>query len=663
MKIGLIAYLTGFIAYFTLGLFALAKRQPLSLVFAVILTAFWLACIALQQAYGLFPMQFIWIGEVIYLSSWLICCARFQNFSVKTILWIALFQIAYIGFSPFIELSWPDIFSPSLALLGHLGLAVIGLILIERYYRNALDEQRWRIKFFCLALGALFIYEFYFYAEALLFSSIRADLWQARGFFLALLTPLFAVYFMRNGADANKIAVSRQLFFHSTALLGCGIYLLSMAICGYYIKFFGGEWGSVIRVVFMAFAFLLLALLLFSKQIRAHGKVLLSKHFFKHFYDYRQEWLRLMATLSTEDSRLSLKERVIVALAQLVESQSGVLWLRESNGLYIQSAFYGNPGIQNIEINTREPLASFIEKNNWILNLQEKTEGLPDWLTQHQSAWLLMPLMKDGQALGLVLLTKPTAPIIWNWEVRDLLKSASRLAASHLALEEAGIALSQARQFEGFNRLSAFVMHDLKNVITQLSLMLRNAEKHKQNPEFMKDFIETVDHSVNKMSSLMSQLRNSNPAASSEILDLMCILTEVVEARKKQNPQPLLEPVKKALMIQANRDRLASSIEHVIHNAQDAAGKFGKVSVKTRTDGKRMVFIEVEDDGLGMDESFIQKRLFKPFDTTKGLTGMGIGAYESREYVRSLGGELSVQSEPGKGSLFCFAIPLDGDAS
>jgi putative PEP-CTERM system histidine kinase len=259
---------------------------------------------------------------------------------------------------------------------------------------------------------------------------------------------------------------------------------------------------------------------------------------------------------------------------------------------------------------------------------------------------------------GLVLLTFPPNPFAWNWEVIDMLKTASRLAASYLALEYAGKELAEAQQFDGFNRLSAFVIHDLKNLVAQLSLVVRNAEKHQDNPEFMKDAIKTVDHAVGKMNALMTQLRNSSPGVTTAEFDLGSLLREVAEARKKHPPSPQWDLEKIPLIVRANRDRLAAAFEHVIQNGQDAAGKQGWVAVRLRAGDERTALVEVEDNGCGMDDQFIRNRLFKPFDTTKGLTGMGIGAYESREYVRSLGGELNVQSEPGKGSLFRFQIPL-----
>ena len=63
-----------------------------------------------------------------------------------------------------------------------------------------------------------------------------------------------------------------------------------------------------------------------------------------------------------------------------------------------------------------------------------------------------------------------------------------------------------------------------------------------------------------------------------------------------------------------------------------------------------------------MEREFVQSRLFKPFDTTKGNAGMGIGAYEAEQYVRGLGGSIGVESTPGEGTEFSVFLPLSTDA-
>lgn len=682
MSIEFVSYLIGFISFFLLTVLLLTswrgRLQGGWLITSTAVTALWSGTIALQALYGVFAVAFVWTLEVLHIYVWLGFLAKLlrhgkdedaQSDPVsirRGIHALALFQLAYVWSGPYLAREYPILYRADFQFLGQILLLVVGLVLIEQFYRNARIDQRWRIKFLCFALGALFVYEFYLYSEGVLFHRLREDLWAARGAVAALSTPLIAVSAARNPQWSVDIFVSRQAVFHSAALLGSGTYLLLMATAGYYIKYYGGEWGTVAQIVFLFGAFMVLALVLLSGQIRARVRVFLSKNFFSYIYDYRREWLRLIATLSDEGG-LTLEQRVILALGQVVESPSGVLWAREANGRFVQRATYGDPEIDIPALEADDPAVRYMQDKIWVLNFKEMLimpeayEGLnrPSWIESHPHAWLLIPLLgRNETVVGVVLLTEPRTHIAWNWEVMDMLKTTSRLAASYLALEVAARELAEARQFEGFNRLSAFVIHDLKNLIAQLSLVVSNAAKFHDNPEFMRDAIKTVEHAVGKMNSLMSQLRNSSSAAAATLFDMNDALAEVGEARKKQAPIPRYETAKMPVPVRANRQRLVSALEHIVHNAQDAAGKRGWVAVRLRPPEEDRAIVEVEDNGTGMDEEFIRERLFKPFETTKGLTGMGIGAYESREYIRSLGGDLSVRSEPGKGSLFVISIPL-----
>ncbi|SMF96642.1 putative PEP-CTERM system histidine kinase [Methylomagnum ishizawai] len=685
MSIGVLSYLSGLIAYVVLDVLLFASWRGNArgrwLILASSATAVWCLALGLQEGYHLSPARLIWIVELVRTYVWLEFLGKLlsprcddggdtetgDGAAIRRGLRIAVAcQLGYLWIAPWLETHYPDVFRPAYQLLGQIGLALIGLVLVEQYFRNTRTDLRWRIKFVCFGLGGMFAYDFYLYSDALLFHRISPDLWAARGAVSALLTPLLAVSAARNPEWTVDIFVSRQVVFHSAALLGAGVYLLLMATVGYYIKTYGGEWGAVAQIVFLAGAFLLLALLLFSGQMRARVRVFLVKNFFNSAYDYRREWLRIINTLSDTRSSLSLEQRIIIALGEAVESPSGVLWTREPQGWLAQRASFGEPGIDIPRIEADDPTLLYMQRLEWILNLDEMRvfpelyEGLnrPAWLEPYGNAWLLVPLFhKDGPVYGLLLLTTPRTAIRWDWETLDFLKTGSRLAASYLALEDAGRALTEARQFEGFNRLSAFVIHDLKNVIAQLSLVVRNAERHSHNPEFMADAIRTVDHAVGKMSRLMSQLKNFGSGQAATVIEMGALLREVVAARGVQLPKPDYQGVAAPLWVRANRDRLASALEHLIHNAQDAAGKYGRVEVRLGSPGQGDVRVDIEDNGHGMDEEFIRVRLFKPFDTTKGLTGMGIGAYESREYIRSLGGELTVRSQPGQGARFSCSLP------
>jgi putative PEP-CTERM system histidine kinase len=289
----------------------------------------------------------------------------------------------------------------------------------------------------------------------------------------------------------------------------------------------------------------------------------------------------------------------------------------------------------------------------------ENVEGLvlPEWLDALPRAWVILPLMQGDVLVAFIILMRSPTRGALNWEDSDLLKTVGRQAASYLVLWQATDALSESRQFEAFNRLSAFVVHDLKNLIAQLDLVVDNARRHLHKPGFMEDALQTVGSASAKMHRLLGQLRTGRAErGTTRSVNLNDVLEAVVSARSQASPAPVLEACSEALRVNADRDRLAAVIEHLVQNAQEATPADGHVTVRMRGNGK-WALVEVEDDGAGMDAEFIAERLFKPFDTTKGNAGMGVGVYESREFVHALGGEISVESAPRHGTLFRVKLP------
>jgi putative PEP-CTERM system histidine kinase len=243
-----------------------------------------------------------------------------------------------------------------------------------------------------------------------------------------------------------------------------------------------------------------------------------------------------------------------------------------------------------------------------------------------------------------------------NWEVNDLLKTAGRQAASFLAQMQATEALLEARKFDAFNRMSAFVVHDLKNIVTQLSLMLKNAQRHSQNPEFQKDMLLTVENSLDRMRQLMLQLREgATPPGGAAGVDLTEIIrrVEAVATGRGRRLELVLEARPGT---RGHEERLERIIGHMVQNALDATPEDGRVCLTLSRHGGQAC-IEVADTGHGMSREFIRERLFKPFQTTK-QAGMGIGAYESFQYVQELGGKIEVESEPGQGTKVTILLPL-----
>ncbi|MEN8165849.1 MAG: XrtA/PEP-CTERM system histidine kinase PrsK [Pseudomonadota bacterium] len=559
---------------------------------------------------------------------------------------------------------WSEIANLHL-LIGHLGFSIVGLALIEQLFRNTRQETRWAVKYLYLGIGSLFVYDFFLYADGLLYRQIDGSLWEARGFISILAVPLLVVAAVRNPNWSLSLFVSRRVVFHTTTLLGAGFYLLVTSGVGYYIRLYGGTWGKAVQAIFLFMAIVFLIMVLFSGQIRSRIKVFVNKHFFDYKYDYRDEWLRIIDTLSSGEPGAQIRERVIKAMADLVDSCGGALWMLDGSGKYSCVSSWRMPRF-NTMIDANSSLINFFLDRDWVIDFQELSESprvydnleLPQGLTNFELIWLLLPIKHHANLIGFIVLKEPRAPRQINWEDRDLLKTAAQQAGSYLALMTASEALARANQFEAFNRLSAFVVHDLKNLLAQLELLVKNAERHRNNPAFMEDAINTVDNAAKKLGRLLAQLRKGRFEKSEGTMFLITdALRQAVEQHTHFEPRPVLFLETDGLQIAADRDRFTDVIGHIIKNAQEATSDTGYVKIRL-SQQKGMAEIVIEDNGVGMDQEFIQERLFQPFETTKGNAGMGIGVYESREFIRSLGGNVEVLSEIERGTSFILRVPV-----
>ena len=156
---------------------------------------------------------------------------------------------------------------------------------------------------------------------------------------------------------------------------------------------------------------------------------------------------------------------------------------------------------------------------------------------------------------------------------------------------------------------------------------------------------------------MQDQIHNPTQDDTSEAVELGELLLEVYESHKNSSPNPSLETLESSVLIQAEKEQLKSAIGHIVQNALDATPKNGEVSIATKQ-ALGNIYVFIQDSGCGMSEDFINNSLFKPFESTKGLTGMGIGVYETREYIVSQGGEITVESKVGVGTVFRVKYPL-----
>ncbi|MDP2809142.1 MAG: PEP-CTERM system histidine kinase PrsK [Rhodocyclaceae bacterium] len=545
-----------------------------------------------------------------------------------------------------------------------LAQVVFGLAMIEQLFRNTTEDSRWKIKPMGIGLAAVFVFDLYFHSTTLLFNRVDDDAFTVRGFAYALVLPLIVLSISRFRARRLQVTLSQTAVFQTTALVTAGFYLLVASAAGYYVRYLGGSWGGALQLAVLFAALVLLMLLALSGTMRSRLKVLVGKHFFRYRYDYREEWLKFTRAMSAEDDSRHVGQQVIRGLADMVESPGGVLWMRDAGGLQFSQVARWNLPVSEATESSDSPMPAFLQNSGWVLNLEEfrylpgRYHGLalPAWLSDIPNAWLVVPLGTAGGIVGFVVLTTARTPLDVNWEVNDLLRTAGRQAAIFLAQMQATEALLEARKFESFNRMSAFVVHDLKNIVTQLSLMLRNAERHAGNAEFQRDMLLTVHHSVDRMKQLMLQLREgTTPVDGSCGVGLDGVARRVQTSKATQSP-PVELDIREAAVARGHEDRIERVIGHLVQNALDATPPDGRVWITVGREGG-MALVEVGDTGHGMSAEFIRERLFKPFQTTKHA-GMGIGAYESRQYIQELGGDIRVESAENAGTLFRVRLPL-----
>ena len=550
------------------------------------------------------------------------------------------------------------------SVLPMLGLAVLGLVVVEQVFRNLTEDSRWAAKPLALGLASVFGYDIYLYTEAALLGRLDLDASNVRPLVQVLLVPFLFIAARRAANWDRTIQVSRRAVFYSAALLLAGAYLLFIAAVGYYVRYFGGAWGRALQLGLAFAGLVLMFVFVFSASLRARVRVFVGKHFFSYRYDYREEWLAFTAMLGSDTSPQEVGALAIRALANVLECPAGGLWTRTPDGQAYVLASTWNLPLEATPVPVGDPMVAFLRQRVWVIDLDEYRRSpelyddtpLPAALTKAERAWAIIPLPSGQEVLGWVLLARPRTPVELDWETRDLLKTASRQAAGYLAQMQATEALLESKKFDAFNRMSAFVVHDLKNIVTQLSLMMKNAQRLRGNPEFQEDMLLTVESSLEKMRRLMLQLREgATPPDGARGVELSPVI-EKLQRQASATGRNLEARIEDALATRGHEDRLERVLGHLVQNALDATPPDGRVWLKVeRYSGQ--VRVEVGDTGQGMSEDFVRNRLFKPFSSTK-RSGMGIGSFESAQYIRELGGSINVISSPGQGTVITVLLPL-----
>ena len=547
-------------------------------------------------------------------------------------------------------------------------VAIGALLLVHNLYGATAPDARWGIRIAVIALALMWAWDLNLYTIAYLARHASSEMFALRGLLALGLAVPFALAARRG--DRWKMRLSRRMTFQSLSLMAIGAYLIVMVLVARLLDLVGGDQTRSAQIALVLAVTLAAAAVLPSRRARAWVKVMVAKHFFQHRFDYREEWIRFTETLGVPgEAALPLDRRAIKAIADIAESPGGLLLLPEPDGGLSSAARWHWPTVDAPARAADPAFARHLAESKRIIEFgalrpgaggerraDDETALIPPWILAAPSAWAAVPLIHIDRLIGVVLLERPHLDRLLDWEDFDLLRIAGRQVASYLAEAHGAEALSEARRFDEFNRRFAFIIHDVKNLVSQLALVARNAERHADNPAFRADMIATLHSSTAKMNDLLARLSQHNKARAEEprLLALRPFLEGIVATRGGLHP--LRSDLVAELVALADPQRLEQALVHLIQNAVDASAKDEPVELSIERRGMEAA-VTVLDRGCGMSAEFVRTALFKPFASTKD-GGFGVGAFEARSIVAGMGGRLEVESREGEGSRFSILLPL-----
>ena len=671
--IGLLGYLLAGFAYFIFILLLLAARnKTLSgrlILFSSLLIIFSSFFSILQIDSGI-SLQNVLGFETIKLAIWslLILSTQSNLQSVKELFTHKKTKKYLITWSVLSLSLWLMSFytfggSKYLFLL-LLGLNLWTLVLLEQLYRNMDVKTKWALWPLVIGIGTATVFDFVLFAQAAMVNQLDFSYWYARGFVAAVGMPLILVSTRRIKNWSVNVFVSRDVVFYSSMLLISGLYLVLLALAGYVINYFGGAWGDVISIVFIILGGTVLATLLMTEKLRREVKVFITKHFFANRYDYRLEWLKSIDQLSNSnnDNYYQAATKIICSTLNI---ERGALVRKVSIGAY-ELLYQQGLEIENGQMHHLSAVDEFCQQYDWIIDVREYASiensypnlELDVEFCRSQKIDIIIPIFKNAHVCGFFLLALPKGRSLLNWEDRDLLFAITKQLNNYMSLNEANDSLAESKQFDAFHRMSAFLVHDLKNVQAQLGLINANAKRHRNNPDFIDDVFETIDSATKRLEKVLEQLRNKQVVESAKKrVSVNQLMEQVAEQRNIALPKVTLE-VSVEIEIVIDQETFYSVLNHLVQNAQEATKNDGWVKIRAEIIANKL-HIVVLDNGSGMSNDFIKNRLFKPFDTTKGNSGMGIGAYEAKQFIESAGGTIQVTSVENEGSIFKLIIPYE----
>jgi putative PEP-CTERM system histidine kinase len=548
--------------------------------------------------------------------------------------------------------------------------AVVVMVNFERTFRASAGRIRMRIKYVLLALSLLFGVRIYSGTQELLFSgtSVALQTLNSEALLVACLTILPTLW--RQYHPDIKVYPSAFVLHQSLAAIAAGVYALVMVGLVKLATLVGGEKALAIQVFLMVVAVALLSALLFSEGVRLHLRRFVNRNFTRPQYDYRKVWRTFTECTARQVEQQELGQAIVRFVSELFQTLSVTIWVvddRKENLL-----FAGSTSLSKSEAEPLKPangeaqlLISGLKQAGEPVEIERKTEEWAAILRRMQQSEggkpqnrICAPLIARGEVLGVITLANRIGGTPYSLQDLDLLKSVSDQAAASLLNLRLSQKVTQAKQLEAFQLMSAFFVHDLKNTASTLSLMLQNLPTHFREPDFQEDacraisrIVQHINERIGRLSLLRQEL-----AVQAVDTDLNLLVSETLNGLEQPARAKVVKDLRPLPKVRIDPGQIRSVITNLVLNARDALGlKGGRIRVETaQRDG--WVMLGVADTGCGMSHDFMQRLLFRPFQTTK-RSGIGIGMFQCKRIVEAHHGKIEVESEPGKGTAFRILLP------
>lgn len=527
---------------------------------------------------------------------------------------------------------------------------VVALVNFEVTLSNASPDARWKIKLQIIGLGTILTVLIFYYSQALLYRSLNMNYLQLRSFLYLVAAALMGYPFLLRRGKVS-IQVSRQAAFKSFVLFAVGIYLVMIGLLGEGMQHFGGFFP---RNVTISLAFLIgiaLLILLLSERFRREVKVVLHKNFYQHKHDYRTQWIRFTEQISSSRSGDELMQRILSAYCDMFGITGSALFLFEENRGGFCLLAENQMKLQDDVIASDNSLITFMIKRAWVVSVAEDNPEInPDDLSffKNNHFHFVVPLFDGEQLAGFIVLGQPhNKKEVYIYEDYDLMKTIARQASLAILHQRLSEQITHAREIEAIGNVATFVAHDLKNLVSSLSLIVENAPRYIHNPDFQTDMLTSLGNTVVKMQKLIGRLKNLGEQ--DQINRLEVNLLELSERTARLVIGNKINVSGSAEIICGDENEIQKVILNLLMNAIEASGSQKPVAIVVGYDNAP--FIKVIDQGCGIAPRFVRSDLFKPFRTTK-TEGLGIGLYQCRQIIEAHGGRIQVSSVEGEGSIF-----------